>query len=253
MSGKTKIEWATKVWNPTVGCTPVTEGCAHCYAKRMYERFYQGKPFSQVQLHPERLIETLRWRTTQRVFVDSMSDLFHAAIPSSFIQDVVQIIKNHSTKRYGVANHVFMVLTKRPKRMREFFQNDMNLLSEKPIPNLWLGVSVSSNDDLWMVKELMETPAVMRFVSVEPMLNEVDLWQFLEIGTVKKLDWVICGTESGPGRRPMVFNWARDLRDQCVESETPFFLKQMEVGGKVVKMPELDGKVWAEFPEVHVV
>lgn len=231
MTGNTKIEWATKVWNPTVGCTPVSDGCAHCYAKRMYERFYQSKPFSQVQLHPERLEDPLKWRKPQRVFVDSMSDLFHDEVSGDFIEDVIETISN-------CPRHTFMILTKRPKRMNFLFQEVMKFLAENPLPNLWLGVSVEdqkSADE--RIPVLLKTPVAVRFVSVEPMLGPVDLVPYLKLppfhvnyklsGMNKwsGLNWVICGGESGPGARPMHPDWVRSLRDQCVNAGVPFFFK----------------------------
>lgn len=296
MSGKTKIEWADRVWNPVVGFTPVTAGCAHCYAKRMYERFYQDKPFSKVQPHPERLELPWKWLKPQRVFVNSMSDLFHDDVSDNFIWSVFSVM--------AVAEkHTFMVLTKRPERMREylshwehFFSTDFHsgpgntFLHQWPLPNVQMGVSVSSEQDLWMVEELMNTPAAVRFVSVEPMLGAVDLrkWMMspspltpLPRAGEGKLDWVICGGESGPGARPMDPDWVRGLRDQCLEAKAPFFFKSWgewrdescletkqyktepyytkrmvaEINGKkffrVGKAKAgnmLDGRTWNEFP-----
>ena len=276
MSGKTKIEWADRVWNPVVGCTPVSAGCAHCYAKRMYDRFYQGKPFSEVQLHPERLGDPEKWKAPARVFVNSMSDLFHEDVPDDFIVKVWEAMRL-STR------HTFMVLTKRPERLLEFSQKYYYVgYTEK---NIWLGVSVEDQKTAdERIPLLLQTPAVLRFVSVEPMLGEVDLEYpgYLESGNETDdigcfhvspaLDWIICGGESGPGARPMHLDWARSLRDQCVSAGVPFLFKQwgewapvdfeanvshsivsngVRMGrvGKQTAGRYLDGREWNEFPE----
>ena len=248
MSGKTKIEWADRVWNPVVGCTPVSAGCAHCYAKRMYNRFYQSKPFSEVQLHEERLVKALSWKKPCRVFVNSMSDLFHEDVPDIFIAKVfsVMAIKKDFT---------FMVLTKRPERMQKLLSNPSgdfvgclhtNTLRfgsryERPygsaieLNNVWLGVSVEDQNTAdERIPLLLQTPAAKRFVSVEPMLGVVDMRRgiysmspnLIQGTSLDGIDWVICGGESGPGARPMHPSWVRDLRDQCHEAGVPFLFKQ---------------------------
>ena len=240
MSGKTKIEWADKVWNPVVGCTPVSAGCAHCYARRIYERFYQEKPFSQIQLHPERLEDPLHWRNASRVFVNSMSDLFHEDVPEDFIWSIFSIM--------AVAEkHTFLVLTKRPERMRDFvnhwqktFTTDLHsgpdniFLHSWPLKNVWLGVTAENQQTAdERIPLLLETPAAVRFVSVEPMLGPVNIGQYLWEKDSRDygidgpaLDWVICGGETGPGARAMNPDWARSLRDQCVYAGVPFFFKK---------------------------
>lgn len=256
MAGKTKIEWADRVWNPTVGCTPVSSGCTHCYAKRMFERFYQSHKFEDVTCRPERLTIPEKWIKPQRIFVDSMSDLFHEDVPDDFIDRVIVSCATRYTK-----HHVFMILTKRPERMlkyfggrysnggfdtREIIKGHLNIMDGKhpadpriefewPLPNIWLGVSV---EDQWTANEriplLLQTPAAKRFVSVEPMLGTVDMRRVIYSmsptdmrGTsLDGIDWVICGGESGPGARPLNPKWVRDLRDQCVAARVPFFFKQ---------------------------
>ena len=267
MSGKTKIEWADRVWNPTVGCTPVSAGCANCYAKRMYDRFFQGKPFSEVQLHPERLSDPEKWKAPARVFVDSMSDLFHESVPDVFIEQVWEVMLL-STR------HTFMVLTKRPDRMKKWVDQMLTGCMSRVFSNIWLGVSVEDQKTAdERIPLLLNTPAAKRFVSVEPMLGAVDIGKYLVPGAAGSpaeiikyhdyLDWVICGGESGPGARPMRADWARGLRDQCQEAGVPFSFKQWgeweTIGsgereqlmwlGKQRTGRHLDGKEWNEFPE----
>lgn len=224
MSGKTRIEWATDVWNPTVGCTPVTEGCRNCYARRMFNRFYQDHKFDQIKIHEERLSLPEKWNKPRRIFVDSMSDLFHEDVPSEIIGRVWYTMAHEH-------RHQFIVLTKRPKRMRAWVNQFLKECLSGVFTNIWLGVSISSNQDLWMVHELLNTPAAIRIVSVEPMLGAVDLEPYLTpalstSGEGECLDWVICGGESGPNARPMHPDWARALRDQCQAAHVPFYFKQ---------------------------
>lgn len=261
MSGATKIEWADAVWNPVTGCTKVSDGCANCYAERMAWRFY-GTPSSQaawhfqVTEHSNRLNVPHGWARPRRVFVCSMGDLFHKRVSDEFILRVMSTIML-------LPRHTFMVLTKRPERMREWsqragpaFVESLRILDEDfgsplqetwPPKNLWLGVSVEDQaaaDE--RIPLLLETPAAVRFVSCEPMLGPVNLESFLSrhpstemvsgrvtadmpewtrIGSTA-IDWVICGGESGPGARPMRSDRARSLRDQCVAAGVPFFFKQ---------------------------
>jgi protein gp37 len=260
---KSKIEWTDRVWNPVTGCTKVSQGCKHCYAETMAERFWatqyppvktgkiiddyhpdtgpasgeeeRPRKFTDVLVHPERLDQPSRWRKPARVFVNSMSDLFHEDVPSAFIQNVFEIMRE-------AKQHTFQILTKRPERMLK----EVRVISvygtiRYPIPNVWLGVSVENQataDE--RIPLLLQTPAAVRFVSCEPLLEEVDLlssifrpgiWE-LAGGTLhsaiqlRGLDWVIVGGESGPNARPMHPDWARSLRDQCQASGVPFFFKQ---------------------------
>ncbi|MEN6572066.1 MAG: phage Gp37/Gp68 family protein [Anaerolineaceae bacterium] len=271
--GKTKIEWADRVWNPVVGCTPVSAGCAHCYAKRIYDRFYQDKPFSKVQLHRERLFQPLHWKNPGRVFVNSMSDLFHPDVPFSYIDDVFGVMT-------GCPKHTFMVLTKRPERMLEW-SKQYYLPGASGSENVWLGVTAENQkaaDE--RIPLLLETPAAVRFVSAEPMLGPVDLSKYLfadpsrpNWARLNMLQWVICGGESGPGARPMHPDWAKSIRDQCQAAGAPFFFKQhgeftykgrygvergnsVEIGdafqrvGKKKAGRLLDGVEWNQYPEV---
>lgn len=255
----TKIEWAEKVWNPTVGCTPVSAGCKNCYAKRIYERFHPGQSFNQVRCLDERLNDPRNWKKPARVFVDSMSDLFHPNIPNEFISRAFYVMRS-------LPQHTFMILTKRAERMNTYFRDLYNFWQGqlKILPNLWLGVSVEDQKTAdERIPLLLQTPAVVRFVSCEPALEPI-LLQGWDIPYMRNylshryvtephvrgpLDWVIMGCESGPGRRPMRLDWARSMRDQCQEAGVPFFLKQAEIDGNLVKMPELDGKQWAQYPK----
>ena len=228
---KTKIEWADEVWNPTVGCTPVSAGCAHCYAKRMFERWNYSHKFDQPTCYPDRLNNPFRWTKPRKVFVDSMSDLFHPDIPFEFIDDVFAVMQ-------GVSKHTFMVLTKRPERMYEWQQQYFLPGAEAP-KNIWLGVSVENQkaaDE--RIPWLLKTKAAIRFLSVEPMLGLIDLIDYLPIGFRENLgyfpsegitpnvDWVICGGESGTDARPLHPDWVRLIKEQCEAGEIPFFFKQ---------------------------
>ena len=244
----TRIEWAEKSWNITTGCSPVSEGCQNCYAKRMANRLrgrygYPADDPFRVTFHPERLKEPLRWQKPSRIFVVSMGDLFHEDVPWKDIDTIFWII-------YQCKQHTFLILTKRPERMLYYMTPNPNNIGTDdppfwPLPNVWLGVTIESPEYLWRADVLRQIPAAKRFISYEPALEplgEVDL---------TGIDWIICGSESGPKRRPAKVEWIRDLKDQCVDASVPFFLKQMEINGKIVKMPELDGWIWNEYPEAN--
>jgi len=233
------IEWTDFTWNPITGCTKVSPGCAHCYAERTMLRFRRGQPFlpgyDSVRLHPERLDQPYRQKQPARVFVCSMSDLFHEAVPNRFIAEVLY--------RAEACPHLtFQILTKRPERMQAWLadlQHDWPAVW--PLPNLWAGTSVENRAWLHRVDLLRQTPAALRFLSVEPLLGDLGTVDLDGIG------WVIVGGESGPRARPMRPEWARNLRDQCVAAGVPFFYKQQ---GAVVGhgAHELDGIEWRQFP-----
>ena len=251
----TKIEWATHTWNPVTGCTKISAGCKNCYAERIARRFY-SEPFDVVKLHPDRLEEPEHWKKPRRVFVCSMSDLFHKDVPDEFIEKVFMVMELKARQ------HTFMILTKRPVRMKEFMDGHHECVQS----HIWLGVT-AENQELAneRIPILLQAPAVNRFVSVEPMLERIDLVEtgalsiYVSGGGVGNiplsrgienngLDWVICGGESGSGARPHPpYIDIRYLKDQCQSSGIPFFLKQM--WGE--KMPELDGKIWDEYPKVN--
>ena len=220
--GETKIEWCATVWNSATGCTPISPGCANCYAARMAKRLagrcgYPKKEPFKVTLHPERLTEPFSWRKPRRVFVSSMGDLFHKDVPMGHILDVL-------TCATACDQHTFIFLTKRPRRMKEAFEEYKSYLrvSIRALKNIWLGVSVENQkaaDE--RIPVLLQTPTAVRFISCEPLLGPVDLSPY-----ISKLDWIISGGESGPSARPMHPDWARSIRDQCLRTWTPFFFKQ---------------------------
>lgn len=269
MSAQTSIEWTDKTWNPTTGCTKVSPGCKHCYAETVADRFwakqYPGrKGFTEVRLHPDRLDEPLRWRRPARVFVNSMSDLFHEDIPDEFIAAVFGVM--------GAAkHHTFQVLTKRPGRMARWMAdiaekktglyviqrsaalhcavaaqgqfngmfgtcNPYHLTTNHvwPLPNVHLGISAENQNalnDRWPILSLI--PTAVRFLSLEPLLGP--------IYGVPRADWVIVGGESGPGARPCDVRWIRSIIEQCKAACVPCFVKQL--GAKPIRETE-DDALW---------
>jgi len=311
----TKIEWAEETWNPVTGCTPVSAGCDNCYARRMAIRLrgrcgYSADDPFKVTLHPDRLEQPLRWWKPRRVFVCSMGDLFHGDVPEEFIDEIFAIMAL-------CPQHTFIVLTKRPERIRGYMQppppfyttrlgpvmehmEEHGYLSRDdaiaiappgsilpedppwPLPNVWLGVTAENQEAAdERIPILLEIPAAVRFVSVEPMLGPVALDAFCAPSDgyaqrikvlIDGIDWVICGGESGPSARPMHPDWARSLRDQCQSAGVPFFFKQWgewypdrkgvydarcaifgdTVTHKIGKKAAgrlLDGREWNEYPE----
>ena len=213
---KTSIEWCDEIWNPTTGCTKVSAGCKNCYAERIAKRFWGERKFTDVQCHPERLDKPFYWRKPRRVFVDSMSDLFHPDVPDDFILEVFVAMEDSP-------NYTFMILTKRPDRMLDFRKRRWVIRDGEPwvYPNIWLGVSVENQQAAdERIPLLLQTSAAVRFVSVEPMLEKIDLRKvqmpdgddlgptLFNFGYDVGIDWVICGCESGPGARPMELDWA---------------------------------------------
>lgn len=297
MGTGSKIEWTESTWNPTVGCTKVSPGCDHCYAERITNRFGGAGAFDTVVLHPDRLDMPLRWRKPRRIFVNSMSDLFHDDVPDGFIARVWDVMAH-------CPQHTFQILTKRHARMRswvtrwadtagdatvgrpdrlppmprgpqavrdtyqsgrgQLFADMLDSMGTPPpgaayplydwaegqrwwpniLDNVWLGVSVE--DQKWAdirIPALLETPAAVRWISVEPLLGPVDIRSHLaghcpdhdfpsgfcvqrDHEGVQHLKWVVVGGESGTGARPMHPDWVRSLRDQCVGAGVPFFFKQ---------------------------
>jgi protein gp37 len=237
MGDHSGIEWTDATWNPTVGCTKVSPGCKFCYAEVMHRRLTEmgldkyAEPFRQVRPWEDHLDQPLRWRQPRRVFVNSMSDLFHADVPLDFLQRVFAVMQQ-------AGQHSFQVLTKRADRLRE-------LAPHLPWPrNVWMGVSVESAEYTDRVRDLARVPAAVRFLSVEPLLGPIpDL-------PLAGIHWVIVGGESGRKARPMEMEWARDVRDQCIKAGVPFFLKQL--GGPRNKrggeQAVLDGQLWRAMP-----
>lgn len=232
---KSKIEWTEVVWNPITGCSKTSPGCQNCYAERMAKRLQamgseRYKNGFRVTIHEGLLDLPLKMTNPKMIFVNSMSDLFHEKIPGNVVFEILSTMLQ-------APQHTFQVLTKRSKMM-------CSMLEGLPLAqNLWLGVSVESQDYLFRVDHLRKVNPGIRFISFEPLLGRI---QDLHL---KGIHWVIVGCESGPGARPMRIDWVREIKDQCVAARIPFFFKQMVIDGKVVKMPELDGRVWDEMPE----
>jgi protein gp37 len=224
----TSIEWTDKSWNPVTGCTKVSPGCIHCYAETITKRFRFPNGFD-LTLYPERIQHPLSWKKPSKIFVNSMSDLFHEEVPLDFIQSVFETIEK-------TPQHIYQILTKRPERLVELAPH---LEFHK---NIWLGVSVESQDYISRIDLLRQVPANVRFLSCEPLLGSLYL-------DLTNIDWVIVGGESGEKHRPMNIEWAKDIRDQCRRSKVAFFFKQ--VGGRTSKAGGnlLDGRKYLEFPQ----
>jgi|WetSurMetagenome_2_1015567.scaffolds.fasta_scaffold05956_3 protein gp37 len=294
--GDTKISWADKVWNVVRGCNKVSSGCAHCYAERMAARFsgkgqpyegltHEGRWTGEARFVPDMLDAPRHWGKSSRIFVNSMGDLFHDDITPKQIAAVFGVMA-------ACPQHSFLILTKRPARMRDWFawlsmefRNDDNPWVSQlvwrraheltpgglpsparhgvlwPLSNVWLGVSVEDQQTAdERIPLLLQTPAAVRWVSAEPLLGPVDVFAFLKsdirdrsLAALKSppmpgLDWVVVGSESGPGERPMDEVWVQHLRNQCVDAKVAFYYKQKLHFGRKVSLPLLDGKRWAEVP-----
>jgi protein gp37 len=230
----TRIEWTETTWNPTTGCSKISEGCSHCYAERMAFRLnamgsekYRNN--FQLTLHPELIDEPKGWKTPRTIFVNSMSDLFHELIPFEFIQKVFQTMNE-------CPQHTFQVLTKRAQKL---FEYDDRLRWTK---NIWMGVTVESKLHVNRIEALRHSGAMVKFLSIEPLLSEIKNLN------LSGIDWVIVGGESGPGARPMKESWVLDIKAMCKDQNVPFFFKQW--GGKNKKKAGrvLEGQVWNERP-----
>lgn len=296
MSHNSNIEWTNATWNPVTGCAKVSAGCKNCYAERDWQRLsanpnsvYYGRKFNDVAWHPERLDQPLRWRDPRMIFVNSMSDLFHPAIPFEVIDSIFAVMAVSE-------QHTFQVLTKRPERMRNWTHvafktlprvgdlelersghriQDTTSIHQQwdwPLGNVWLGVSVESQAAASRrLPLLLKTPAAVRWISAEPLLNQIRL----DPHALCQIDWVVAGGESGPHARPSHPDWFRSLRDQCVAMAVPFFFKQwgewihesqttsgpnnvgkhLEFGGHTYRVGKkqagrvLDGRTWDEYPK----
>jgi protein gp37 len=239
--GKTAIEWTDMTWNPVTGCTKISAGCDNCYAERFSERFrgVAGHPFERgfdLTLRPERLEQPLHWQQPRMVFVNSMSDLFHKEVPSEFVDRVFDTMERADW-------HIFQVLTKRSSRLRTYI-NRRYPTGAAPA-HIWLGMSVEDGTKKSRIRHLQETRAVVRFLSIEPLIGP--------IGPVDLdgIHWVIVGGESGPAARRMLVEWAREVRDQCRAANVPFFFKQW--GGPRPKSGgrRLDRREWNQLPKVR--
>ena len=239
MSALSTIEWTDATWNPVRGCTKISPGCAHCYAATFAERFrgVPGHPYEQgfdLRLVPEKLAEPLKWAVSKTIFVNSMSDLFHREVPDDYIERVARVMQAGFW-------HTYQVLTKRPERMRELLRGRLTFASA--LPNVWWGTSVENRrHGCPRIDVLRDTPAAVRFLSVEPLLED--------LGPVDLSDihWMIVGGESGAGAREMRREWVTNLRDQCASQGTAFFFKQWGGVRKSEAGRELDGQTYDEMP-----
>lgn len=229
------IEWTDATWNPVTGCSKISPGCKHCYAERFSKRLQamgvaKYSHGFQVTLHPDALLAPLLWKTPRKIFVNSMSDLFHENVPDEFVKEVFDVMRQASW-------HQFQVLTKRSVRLAE-----LSTYIDWP-NNVWMGVSVENSNYKYRIDHLRQTSARIKFLSLEPLLGplgELDL---------SAIHWVIVGGESGPNARPIHKDWVVEIREQCIQAEVAFFFKQW--GGKSKKQAgrELDGRTWDEWPD----
>ena len=287
MSSDWKIEWTDATWNPVVGCTAVSPGCDHCYAAKLASGRLRNVPAyaglaedgvftGEVRMLDERITDPLRWRQPKRIFVNSMSDLFHPSVSDVFLLDAWSTMEQAKW-------HQFQILTKRPQRMASFTRRlawnpegpglepyltgdpGASRLMEDALENVWLGTSIESDDFTWRADHLRRCNAQVKFLSLEPLLGPLPSLDLTGI------DWVIVGGESGPGARPMHLRWVRDIRDRCVEAGVPFLMKQwgewapgvgrlyatgadipiMRRVGKKRAGRLLDGELWDSYPKGH--
>ncbi len=234
MATKSAIEWTESTWNPLTGCTKISPGCKHCYAERMALRLKaMGQPNYangfRLTLHDDALELPLRWKKPQRVFVNSMSDLFHEDVPANFIGRTFDVMRRAHW-------HEFQVLTKRAERLEELSR------SLTWTDNIWMGVSVENQDYAFRIEHLRRSCARTKFLSLEPLLGP------LRNLDLEGIDWVIVGGESGPGARPMQASWIRPIRQRCQAAGVPFFFKQWGGFNKKKAGRLLDGRTWDEMP-----
>ena len=240
MSDKSKIEWTDATWNPVRGCTKVSPGCHHCYAETFAERFrgVPGHPFEygfDLRLVPEKLGDPLRWGTSRMIFVNSMSDSFHRDVPDEYIVSVARVM--------AAANwHTYQILTKRGDRLLSLLKGKLRFVAD--LQHIWWGVSVENRKHgLPRIDLLRGSPAKIRFLSIEPLLED------LGAINLKSINWVIVGGESGPRARPMGPEWVRSIRAQCQKAGVAFFFKQWGGVRKSETGRTLDGRTYSEFPE----
>jgi protein gp37 len=260
MSQQSSIEWTDATWNPVTGCTKISPGCRNCYAETFAERFrgVPNHPYEQgfdLKLWPDRLDIPLRWREPRMIFVNSMSDLFHERVPDRYITNVFDAMNRAS-------QHIFQILTKRSERMMLWTRDRFRLVngrnSGRPLPpaHIWFGVSVENEKYKSRIRHLQETPAHVRFLSIEPLLGPIRL----SPSNLRGIHWVIVGGESGHKARPMNPLWVLAIRKSCEEAGVPFFFKQWGTfnsnGKRVGKKAAgrlLDGRTWDEIPlRTHV-
>lgn len=233
------IEWTDATWNPVRGCTKISPGCKHCYAETFAERFrgVKGHPYEQgfdLRLVPEKLTEPFTWRTPKLVFVNSMSDLFQDGVPDDYIDAVCHVMVKTNW-------HTFQVLTKRSERMEALLATRLRFAAKQS--HIWWGVSVEDRKyGLPRIPDLQAAPAAVRFLSIEPLLEDLGTFD------LSGISWAIVGGESGPGARPMKKEWVISVRDQCRQSRVPFFFKQWGGVRKKRQGRLLDGRTYDEYP-----
>ena len=241
MSQKSAIEWTDATWNPVRGCTKISPGCTHCYAQTFAERFrgVTGHPYEQgfdLRLVPEKLEDPLKWKQSRMIFVNSMSDLFHPGVPDEYIVRVANMMLRAHW-------HTYQVLTKRSERLRDLLRGEIAFAAQAP--NIWWGVSVEDRKHgIPRIAHLKSAPARVRFLSIEPLLEDLGSLD------LSGIHWVIVGGESGAGARPMNPGWVRSLRDQTDKQGVKFFFKQWGGVQKSKSGRILDGKTYDEFPEL---
>jgi len=244
MADKSLIEWTEATWNPTTGCNKISLGCDNCYAATLAKRLKaMGNPKYQtdgdqrtsgpgfgVAIHEDSLDMPRRWRTPRIVFVNSMSDLWHARVPEQFIRRVFDVMTD-------TPQHTYQLLTKRPLRL-------VRMADSLPWPgNVWIGVSIEAQSLAWRADRLREIPSAVKFISAEPLLGSLNL-------DLSGIDWLIAGGESGPNHRPINEQWVRSLRDQCEQAGTAFFFKQWGGIRPKARGRILDGRTWDAMPPV---
>jgi protein gp37 len=241
MSDNSKIEWTDATWNPVRGCTKISPGCVHCYAETFAERFrgVPGHPFEfgfDLRLIPEKLADPIRWSKPKKIFVNSMSDLFHEDVPDDYIEKICRVM-------LAAKWHTYQVLTKRADRLASLLQGKLHRVADAS--HIWWGVSVENRTHgLPRVDLLRKAKPNVAFLSVEPLLED------LGKVNLRGVSWVIVGGESGPGARPMRIEWVRNIRNQCAQSGAAFFFKQWGGVRKSETGRTLDGKTYDEFPTV---
>jgi protein gp37 len=234
MATNSHIEWTDATWNPVTGCTKISPGCKHCYAERLSKRLKAMGQANyrhgfELTLQPQMLEMPLRWKTPKRIFVNSMSDLFHENVPTEYIKSVFDVMLHANW-------HQYQVLTKRSGRVLE--------LSGRLdwAPQIWMGVSVESDEYKFRIDDLRETGAHVKFLSLEPLLGPLGKLK------LRGIDWAIVGGESGPGARPVDPRWITEIRDQCIRAGVAFFFKQWGGVQKKRTGRMLDGRTWDEMP-----
>ncbi|HXD00122.1 MAG TPA: phage Gp37/Gp68 family protein [Verrucomicrobiae bacterium] len=244
MSDNSKIEWTDATWNPIRGCSKVSPGCVHCYAETFAERFrgVRGHPFEfgfDMRIVPEKLGDPIRWSKPKKIFVNSMSDLFHEGVSDEYIEKICRVML--------AANwHTYQILTKRADRMAAMLQGKLREAAKAA--HIWWGVSVENRQyGLARIGKLRGAKPTVAFLSIEPLLEELGDFDLSDI------QWVIVGGESGPGARPMLREWVRAIRKQCKEAEVPFFFKQWGGVRKSEAGRQLDGRTYDEFPDRSLV